>query len=445
MFPSVPLNGAVGDIGLVPDVPCPHSGNPHLPPMQTGGGAAFRPRPPDAFSDIENGIRRFNPRLELLVHCIAMSGENAQTRKLVALDLLRFVCAMLVVAFHYGASYAREPGATAASAFAGLSVPDMFVASSWYGWIGVELFFVISGYVIALSARSATAGLFLQRRVLRLAPAAWICASLTAIALLWSGAGGADAIGWRWVGSALFLPWLPQIDASYWTLGIEVNFYLLIAACLWRGGVAAIEPLPRMLALASAAFWAGHFLAGAGLGVTPPSGFSLLLLPHGCFFALGMFLERRARTGDVPPRAMLGLVLATCAIEIANQTTERMQAVEVETGFAIPFAIFIAGLLVIAHADRLAIGGRRARVAAILGLASYPLYLIHQDAGAVLMAAMMRNGAAFAVVLATTAAAAVAAAVLCTLFAEPRLRGALAAIISRRRAPMAPGISRPVA
>jgi len=373
-----------------------------------------------------------------------MNGGHAETRKLVALDLLRFVCAMLVVAFHFGASYARHPDATAAGAFAGLAVPDLFVASSWFGWIGVELFFVISGYVIALSARNATPGLFLQRRVLRLAPAAWVCASVTAIALLWSGADSAGTIGSHWFGSVLFLPWLPQIDASYWTLGIEVNFYLLIAACLWRGGAAALEPLSRTLALASGAFWAGHFLTGAGLGVTPSSGFSLLLLPHGCFFALGMFLERRARSGDVPPRAMMGLVLVTCAIEIANQTTERMQAVQVATGFIIPIAIFIAGLLVVAYADRLAIGGRWARIAATLGLASYPLYLIHQDAGAVLMAAAMRSGVAFPVALSTTAAAAIAAALLCTLFAEPRLRRVLADIIGRHRAPTAPGISSPV-
>src|SRR5688572_29425347 len=61
MFPSVPLNGAVGGISLVPDVPCPHPGKPHLPPMQTGGGAAERPRPPEAFTRTKKDGPRTRP------------------------------------------------------------------------------------------------------------------------------------------------------------------------------------------------------------------------------------------------------------------------------------------------------------------------------------------------------------------------------------------------
>ena len=47
-----------------------------------------------------------------------------------------------------------------------------------FGWIGVQIFFVISGIVIANSAQSATPFRFAVSRFLRLYPAAWIAAAI---------------------------------------------------------------------------------------------------------------------------------------------------------------------------------------------------------------------------------------------------------------------------
>jgi exopolysaccharide production protein ExoZ len=55
---------------------------------------------------------------------------------------------------------------------------------TWFGWVGVEVFFVISGFVITNSARGASPIEFLKGRVLRLYPAAWICATLSLFALI---------------------------------------------------------------------------------------------------------------------------------------------------------------------------------------------------------------------------------------------------------------------
>ena len=62
---------------------------------------------------------------------------------------------------------------------------------TWFGWVGVEIFFVISGFVIANSASRASPTQFLLGRALRLYPAVWVCATATLLVLLVFGTGSA--------------------------------------------------------------------------------------------------------------------------------------------------------------------------------------------------------------------------------------------------------------
>lgn len=358
---------------------------------------------------------------------------EAKPRAIIALDLLRFASALLVVAFHYGAAFALAPSFTTAAMLRGLPVSAAATPWTWFGWIGVELFFVISGFVIALSAEGASAAAFLRRRVLRLAPAAWICATATLLVLAIAAPG--PSLLPRWMASLAFAPGSTQIDPSYWTLGIELSFYLLVATGLGRAGrCETIERFGTMIGAWSAAFWL--FAVMADWVATPlmnERAAQLMLLPHGCFFALGVLARAMLSRGVTTARALLfGSFFAAGLTEIAGRTVERTYTLGIVASPLLPILIFGAGLIVVLASSRWqAWLARRidARTAATLGLMTYPLYLLHQEIGAALIATQMRLGVPFGVAALAALAMILAAAWWVARVGEPVVRNGLAAAI----------------
>ncbi len=88
------------------------------------------------------------------------------------LDLLRFGAALGVAVFHLTFwSWAWSSTGTAAGFEHYVSAGLQFQSAApftWFGWVGVEIFFVISGFVIANSASNSSATEFLFGRALRL-------------------------------------------------------------------------------------------------------------------------------------------------------------------------------------------------------------------------------------------------------------------------------------
>lgn len=360
-------------------------------------------------------------------------------RAIIALDLLRFTSALLVVAFHYGAAFALAPSAAAGAMLHGLPVSAALSGASWFGWVGVELFFMLSGFVIALSAEGASTTTFLRRRALRLLPAAWICASVTLVAL--AIALPSPDLWQRWLIAVTFWPGVGGIDPSYWTLPIELCFYLIIATGLGAGGtLAAIERRARWIGVLSALFWIATLCAGPqGEAMVNNRVTQMVLAQHGCFFALGVTGWAMLSAGITRRRVWLFALFGTTALaETMVTSAARAATLHIADTALLPTLVFTAGVVVMLASLRLQplllryVG---TRVASMLGLMTYPLYLIHQQAGAALTAALMRAGLPFFAALALTLAAALGFAWWVAMVAEPTVRAPLARLLSRNRAP----------
>jgi peptidoglycan/LPS O-acetylase OafA/YrhL len=154
--------------------------------------------------------------------------EHSQDR-IATVEALRGLAALAVAWFHCTNANPVFP-----------SAGWLRLSGAW-GWLGVECFFVISGFVLPLAMyragyRIGDAGRFLARRLIRLHPAYFV--SLVVAVALWyvsSPAGAPPPGATQLLLHAVYLPAFfgyPWLNAVYWTLAIEVQFYLLLACSL---------------------------------------------------------------------------------------------------------------------------------------------------------------------------------------------------------------------
>lgn len=102
-------------------------------------------------------------------------------KRLELLDYGRFIAALGVVFFHYTYDAINKGRITSVT----LDIPLGEISK--YGYFGVHLFFMISGYVIFFSARNRTASQFLVSRATKLYPLFWIAILFTSTFVILSG------------------------------------------------------------------------------------------------------------------------------------------------------------------------------------------------------------------------------------------------------------------
>ena len=304
-----------------------------------------------------------------------------------AIDILRLCAALAVVLFHLTAA-GPAMGETQL-AFSSLAPLTRF------GFFGVHLFFIISGFVIANSARGRTAGAFLWARCRRLYPAFWICCTLTALMVLPAPA--------RYVANmTLMAPLLGQasLDEAYWTLYAEIEFYMFVYLIIFSGRFGQLSLFMALWLFGSAA---EHYLIGSDKG-------NALLITEFCpFFVAGVLYSK------VYQRQLFRTDAITLGAAIAFSA---LYAVERDNA-GIPLAdkIAVMGLIVALHGIMFAVACRgpqaaRATWPALAGAVSYPLYLLHTQIGyAIINATSMALPAPLVLALATAGVLALAAAV----------------------------------
>ena len=334
----------------------------------------------------------------------------------------------------------------------------------WFGWVGVEIFFVISGFVIAYSAVGIVSNpateprahtVFFQHRLKRLFPAALICASFTATLNYFDGSQTLLRAIASWFRTLLFLPTaplpilrLPFVDFSYWTLTIEVIFYALIYLLLRLKRLDRLSQVMGILGLASTLFWVVYFvtLSRSG-GVThwhlesPLNVIAqITLLINGCYFALGVFLWKCLFQAFTWKRiTMIGICILGGALQIIqrwNFYTPQVAA-RIPATLAVVVWIIAVGLIILfTHANvplQHLLGHRGVSIARRLGLMTYPLYLLHQQFGVFLvMHTRTAVGDWIAILLATVSA--LGLAYLVSVYLEPPAQRLLGRLLQARPA-----------
>jgi peptidoglycan/LPS O-acetylase OafA/YrhL len=299
-------------------------------------------------------------------------------QQLIAIQILRAMAAGMVV-FHHAQNDAARTAAEAGVQFMRL-FPLPWAA-------GVDLFFVVSGFVMVFSseklfAAPGGAAQFLGRRVARIAPLYWLATAIFLVAVLRGAAAGkAPMPDFGEIASSFaFLPWPRGLDGAPrpilslgWTLEYEMFFYAVFAAFLW---------LKRETAVAAVALALGALVLWNTLAQPQNAALAFWSDPIVLEFALGMGLALAYRNGarlSAPAALVLvAAALVALACDPMESAREAVDAVD-PNGFLRLFSwggpmavLFAAATLGPAPAVNAPL-----RALAKIGDASYALYLFH--------------------------------------------------------------------
>ncbi len=332
--------------------------------------------------------------------------RSGRPTRLALLDALRLVAALAVVAYHFTALNHRFWGVRSVDAF-----PVLHHVTR-YGYLGVELFFFISGFVILMTAWGRDLPAYTASRVARLFPAYWVGVLLTGGLLLLTGKVLKDVSVGQVLTNLTMLQTpngVDNVDGVYWTLWVEMRFYLLI-------GVFILIGITRQRVIALAVIWP---LVGAMAASADQTFLSELLMAEWSpYFAVGMLLYLVHREGWSPLLAFLcggGVILAM------SQASEYSAIIERKAG-APANHLVAAGAVVLCFALVAAVTTTRLgridwRWASVAGALTYPLYLIHEYWG-VFLISHLHEHLGRALTLAVTLAAVLAMAWAINRFAE---------------------------
>jgi peptidoglycan/LPS O-acetylase OafA/YrhL len=283
-----------------------------------------------------------------------MRAAPAASDRISELDSLRGIAAMVVLAFHF----------TGWHPF--LVRKQWGMPYIWWGICGVDLFFVISGFVILMTASRGSLHRFVDSRIARLFPAYWFCAVLSYLVVrAHDGVDFARAEPVPGIWDAVFNLTMLQyffgieaIDGSYWTLAYELSFYLALGVLL------ATSMLGRLEECCLAWLLVGAIAAQ----LTLPTWLNILLMVgYSQLFVAGMMIYRywsgTARWLSAPT---LAAAVGFCVWRPAGGHLPILQ---------------LGAVVAVGATVRWQPAVLRWWPLTFLGIISYPLYLIHQNIG----------------------------------------------------------------
>lgn len=292
------------------------------------------------------------------------------------IDLLRGIACLMVVAFHYLHRGQLDSWLT--------SAPGPGVdAVARYGYLGVHLFFIISGFVIFMSAEGCTTRQFAASRVARLYPGFLVAAPLTAL-LAWATGSEFFKVGLSQL--AINMTMAPHwfgvdfVDGAYWSIAVELHFYILVGFALATGWFSRAEWLVSA--------WLGLSAVNAVRPIYPLEFW--LDVKWAPLFSAGICAYLIRAKGATPVRVALFAASYALAMHYGLRTLVGNESEPHSAGDS-PWVVggaitLFYGVFVVIAADLLRFPASKLSIWA--GLMTYPVYLLHQNIGYMLIEAL---------------------------------------------------------
>lgn len=296
-----------------------------------------------------------------------------EKKRIDSLDALRGIAALAVVLRHYTTIFSIDYG-----------VPENFKFEFKYGYLGVELFFLISGFVIFMTIEQVNSSKeFIIKRFVRLFPTYWFSILITTIAILFFGLPKMQFSSKDFFVNLTMIQDVvnpifhtKHIDGVYWSLAVELLFYgfiLLLFKLKWLNHIKLIGFLWVMISIVCIPNDISIFM----LGVIFNLKWSPLFFAGILFYKLWKYdIEKMKLSTHVLIVFSLLAYFFLTLTKFEEESKSNIIECIVATLFFIIFYL-------VAY-QKLNFLGKN-KVLLFLGKISYPLYLIHQNIGYIIL------------------------------------------------------------
>ncbi|MGW0653805.1 acyltransferase family protein [Streptomyces umbrinus] len=301
--------------------------------------------------------------------------KRPRENRLRALDGLRLVAALMVAAYHYGGRGGEVTQAWGTSAKAQFPTLHSWFA---YGCLGVQVFFVISGFVICMSGWGRPLRSFFASRASRLLPSYWAAIIIVTVVF------ALPVVAYKTVSPSDTLVNLTMMQQPLgadrvlgvcWTLWAEVRFYALFALCVVMPGATRQRVIM---------FCAGWTLAAVLTQAADEPLLDLVLMPeYAPFFigGIGLYLVHRDRHDAYA----WGIVIVSWLIGQHQAVRGLWHAPNPDffsyrTSFGIVLVVTF-GFVAVAAIALGWLNWANWRWLTVAGALTYPFYLVHEHLG----------------------------------------------------------------
>ena len=299
----------------------------------------------------------------------------AKTKRIVELDSLRALAAINLLLFHFTHVYQVKYGYTSPLGF---EFP--------YGKYGVQLFFMLSGFVNAMTLlRKRVPSEFLASRFIRIFPSFWIVLAVNAVLLSFAPLCWTNVSPSQWAANLTILPNLfgaECIEPVTWTLQVEILFYGILLALFVTGSLnTPVRTMVSVLALAIAVCLPVKlsWVAGGPTYELFKTLDAVLILTYMPLFFIGILLNEIKNDRGSKWANIVGIIFSASVFHLLDTHDHNPAA-----------TLLMVGLLAFSAYGKVPF--LRLRPLVFISAISYSLYLLHNNLGCTIIYHLNQNG-----------------------------------------------------